>query len=86
MAESSSLLDENNIFTGGRLTVETRDMRKFSQEFKKSELFQPIQARTQHLSTGEFAPKWTRLFSFFFPSDEYDSAPIQNYSRSLLNV
>ena len=37
MAESSSLLDENNIFTGGRLTVETCDIRKFSQEFKKSE-------------------------------------------------
>ena len=37
MAESSSLLDENNIFTGGRLTVETHDIRKFSQEFKKSE-------------------------------------------------
>ena len=37
MAESSSLLDKNNIFTGGRLTVETHDIRKFSQEFKKSE-------------------------------------------------
>ena len=39
MAESSSLLDENNIFTAGRLTVETHDIRKFSQEFRKSEYF-----------------------------------------------
>ena len=37
MAESNSLLDENSIFTGGRLTVETDDIRKFSQEIKKSE-------------------------------------------------
>ena len=42
-----------------------------------------------NLSTGENVKKWTRFFLHFFPtrpSDEYDSAPSQKYSRPLLDA
>ena len=46
-----------------------------------------VSGKTRHLTdTGEFAPKWTRVFSSLFPprpSDEYDLAPSRKYSRPL---